>query len=410
MPRRLPIESTQPVLLLAAVRLGLSVGSLILTVALGFPYGGQLALVLAVVAVPWAVGLLVLAVRLPEAGFHPLVAAGDVVVLVIVELVVPETFGAVRVVALFFFAVHAHFQGEARGVAIAAGGVAALVLATALRGGTPVSGDLLAFYEAAFAVASLGVALIVGRLRTAESASRLRARDLTRRTIEAEREIRRRVAESLHDGPVQELIGLDMILAAARQAAERGEAQRLDALIADARELLSRNVQSLRDEIFDLGPYAFSELTYELAVQNCVPVWERRYGLELRLQLERLDLSPGVAGDLFSITQEAVVNAGRHAHADSVTIDLRSYAGFLELRVMDDGEGFGSVDPLGASEPGHVGLASIRERAELLDGKLTIESSGRGTKVLVRAPLPGSRSRSDDRRPHRASVREARAS
>jgi len=406
MLRRLPIESTQPVQLLAAVRLGLSVGSLVLTVALGFPYEGKLALVLAVAAVPWALAMFILSARDPEAALHPLVAVGDLLVLVIVELVVPDTLGAVRVTALFFIAVHAHFQGERRGLAIAAGGVAALVLVTALRGDTPVMGDVLAFYESAFAVVSLAAAVIVGRLRTAESASRLRARDLTRRTIEAEREVRRRVAESLHDGPVQELIGLDMLLAAARQAAERGETARVETLMAEARELLSRNVRSLRDEIVDLGPYAFHELTFDVAVQNCVPVWERRYGLELRLQIERMELPPEVAGDLFSITQEAVVNAGRHAHARAVTIDLRSYGGFLELRVMDDGEGFGAVDPLGPAEPGHLGLASIRERAELLDGELVIQSSERGTKVLVRASLAGGRRHIDGRVSRPAPLRE----
>jgi signal transduction histidine kinase len=59
----------------------------------------------------------------------------------------------------------------------------------------------------------------------------------------------------------------------------------------------------------------------------------------------------------------------------------------VELRVMDDGQGFGDVDPLGPGEPGHLGLASMRERAELLDGELTIEPSERGTKVVVLAPL-----------------------
>jgi signal transduction histidine kinase len=56
--------------------------------------------------------------------------------------------------------------------------------------------------------------------------------------------------------------------------------------------------------------------------------------------------------------------------------------------VTDDGDGFGEVDPLGPSEPGHLGLAMMRERAELLGGELDIETSGRGTRVLIRAPLP----------------------
>jgi signal transduction histidine kinase len=119
-----------------------------------------------------------------------------------------------------------------------------------------------------------------------------------------------------------------------------------------------------------------------------MPVWKRRYGLEVMATLDSLELPPEVAGDLFRIVQEAVVNAGRHADADAVSLSLRSVDSDLELRVTDNGTGFGEVDPLGASEPGHLGLAMMRERAELLGGTLDIETSERGTRVLVRAPLP----------------------
>ena len=57
--------------------------------------------------------------------------------------------------------------------------------------------------------------------------------------------------------------------------------------------------------------------------------------------------------------------------------------------MTDNGKGFGQVDPLGYSEPGHLGLAMMRERAELLDGTLDIETSERGTRVLVLVPRPG---------------------
>lgn len=388
MLRRMPLESAQPAVTLALTRLLTSLGLLILTLALGLPFEGRLAIVLAVVAVPWSAFLLWLARRSPAAALSWLVPVGDLAVLLAIELVVPEAYGAVRFAALFFIAVHAHFQGEMRGLALALGAVVTLVPATALRGDEHVvTGDLLAFYEFAFAVAAVGSSLLVGRLRTTESASRLRARRLTRRTLEAEREVRRRVAESIHDGPIQDLIGLDMLLSAARKAAENGDPSQVDELMAEAHELASRNVQALRDEIVDLGPYAFEELGYETAVSNCAPTWKRRYGIELLLQLERLDLPSEIAADLFSITQEAVSNAGRHSGAETVSISLRSVEGDVELRVMDDGHGFGDVDPLGHGEPGHLGLASMRERAELLDGALTIESSERGTKLVVRAPL-----------------------
>jgi signal transduction histidine kinase len=143
----------------------------------------------------------------------------------------------------------------------------------------------------------------------------------------------------------------------------------------------------LRDEIVDLGPYAFEELGYASAVENCMDFWKRRYGFEVLATIERIDLTPEMAGDLFRITQEAVVNAGRHAHAEAVSISLRKLGKEVELRVTDNGMGFRDGDPLGDAEPGHLGLASMRERAELMQGTLEIETSERGTRVLVRAPL-----------------------
>jgi signal transduction histidine kinase len=58
----------------------------------------------------------------------------------------------------------------------------------------------------------------------------------------------------------------------------------------------------------------------------------------------------------------------------------------VTLEVEDDGRGFGAVDPLGPVEPGHIGLASMRERAEMLGGELAIDSDGRGTCVRIRVP------------------------
>jgi two-component system NarL family sensor kinase len=387
MLRRLPIESNTPVQVFAATRMAAVVVALVAVLALALPDAAEAALVLGGLALPWTVVGLVVARRRPELAVSPVVPVVDFALLVLLEAVAPELLGAVRLAALFLIAAHADFQGGRRGIAVAAFGSIALVVATQLRGDEPVSGNVLVFYEVAFVLAALATGLVVGLSRTAESASRLRARGLSRRSLQAENEVRRRVAESLHDGPVQELIALDMILSAAARAADEGRAEESAGLIEEARELASRNVDTLRDEIVDLGPYAFRELSFDTAVQNCMPVWKRRYGFEVMATLQRIDLAPQVAGDLFRIVQEAVINAGRHAQADTISINLRTVGGLVELRVTDNGHGFVNGDPLGADEPGHFGLASIRERAELLDGELDIETSELGTRVLVTVPL-----------------------
>jgi signal transduction histidine kinase len=385
----LPIESNQPVLAFAVVRLALTALATAAALVLNVPDHGDMIAVLGAGALPWALFVLVIAVVEPNTALNPVVAVGDFAVLLLLETVAPQSYAAVRFAALFLVAVHAHFQGERRGLAIAALGSAALVVPGVIRGEGPTSGGLLAFYETVFVLVSLATAALIGRLRTTESASRLRARGLSRRTIQAETEVRRRVAEAIHDGPVQDLIGLEMILSAAHQAADDGDARQAADFLDQARDIASRNVGVLRDEIVDLGPYAFEELTYAGAIENCLDIWKRRYGFEVMLAIERLEMPAETAGDLFRITQEAVINAGRHAEAEAVSISLRRVENEVELRVTDNGSGFRDGDPLGAMEPGHLGLASMRERAELMQGKLEIETSERGTRVLVRAPLSG---------------------
>jgi two-component system, NarL family, sensor kinase len=385
MVRRLPIESAGPIMVFGLARVVLVLLGFVAILVFGLPHTTGAALVVGGLMLPWTLIVLLVARRRPEFALNPLVPVVDFALLILLEVVAPETVGAVRVAALFLIASHAHFQGERGGMAVAALGSVALVVATQIRGDQPVASDVFGFYEVVFVLSALATGVVVGALRTSESASRLRARGLSRRTIQAETQARRRVAEAIHDGPVQELIGLDMILSAAGQAAEGGRNKDTVALIEEARELATRNLRALRDEIVDLGPHAFQELSFDQAVENCIPVWRRRFGFEVMATIERIDLPSEMAGDLFRIVQEAVVNSGRHAHADAVSINLRSAERHVELRITDNGRGFGSSDPL-TTEPGHLGLASIRERAELLDGVLDIASSERGTRVLVRVP------------------------
>jgi len=89
----------------------------------------------------------------------------------------------------------------------------------------------------------------------------------------------------------------------------------------------------------------------------------------------------------YRVIQEAMSNVAKHAAATKVEVRLEALAGTLVVEVTDDGQGF---DPANAREflrVGKVGLASMRERAELAGGTLTLKSAlGKGTSV--RASLP----------------------
>ena len=383
--RRLSISAIHPVLVFAGARVVLSLGGLAAVAVTRYDGWESTALVIGGLVVPWSIAVMVLALRDKEAALGPLVMGGDLLVLLAVELVTPDASRGVRSAATFLVAAHAHFQGERRGVLLAVVWVTVLVAGSAIRGGSSLDSHVVAFHDTLFALATISTGLVVGRLRTAETASRLQARDLSRHTMREEAEVRRRLAQSLHDGPVQDLIGLDMILSTLGSELDGDGKGRARELLADARELTTRNVQALRDEMVDLGPYGFQDVTLAAAIEGSVPVWARRYDLDIRLDLDPELLPPTVAGELFRISQEAVINAGRHAGASTVWVTLRRADHGVELRVADDGRGF----QLSGQKPGHLGLESMRERAALLDGRLDIESSDEGTVVTARAPLSG---------------------
>jgi signal transduction histidine kinase len=383
---RLPLQSGEPVVWFARVRLALAALALVSVLGFDAPHQARAAAVLAL-ALAWSAGVLRLAGRQRDLAMSPAVAVGDLVVLGVIQVAEPASYAGVRFVALFLIATHAYFLGEVRGLGVALAGVVVLVPAAALLDELPVRGGLLAFYEALFAASAICCGLFVAHLRTTESAARLRARELSRRTIEAEAHVRRRLAETIHDGPVQELIGLDLMLASVDRAVARGNQEQVLERLAEARALTERNIGALRDEIVGLGPYAFDELTFATAIEECVPVWQRRYGIEVELAVDPLNLTNETCGSLFGVASEAVANAGRHAGATRVVVTLRTVGDEVELRVSDDGHGFAGVDPESSTDLGHIGLASMRERAELIGGRLEIETSERGTKVLLRAPL-----------------------
>src|SRR4051812_2314803 len=387
--KRPPIESLRPVVSFAGVRLLLASGALVADAILGFPFDHALAVILGVVAIPWAVAILLIARRNPIAALSPLVPAGDLAMLTAIQSAVPETYAPVHFLALVFIGAHAHFQGQRRGIVIAGLGAAALIAVSVIRKG-PITGDTLAFYETCFAVAALATAAIIGELRGFETAGRLRARELSRRTIVGEDEVRRKVADFIHDGPVQELIGMDMLLQGAMRASERGDVGRTVELIAQSRHLAENNIRALRDEIVNLGPYAFEELSFEIAIERCIPVWHRRYGCDVSVD-GNVELEPQVANDLFRITQEAVANGCKHGEATHIDVKLTEEAGAAELLIVDNGMGFGDVDPLAHHEPGHIGLASMRERADMLGATLDIDTKPGRTVVRVRVPVGGHR-------------------
>lgn len=199
---------------------------------------------------------------------------------------------------------------------------------------------------------------------------------------------RRRVAEDLHDGPVQELTGLGLMLdALARELNEDAPAASVDVsrAAASARE----SVRALRRAIFDLHPMALEELGFSAATRALVQRLEWR-GVEVSLDVAAADvLSDTQRTVAFRIVQEAVANIIRHADPSTVTIAARREAEQLVLEVTDDGRGFDPDHDIRRIDDGHLGLAAVQERAALIGGQVHLDSvEGTGTTLRLVLPTP----------------------
>jgi signal transduction histidine kinase len=87
------------------------------------------------------------------------------------------------------------------------------------------------------------------------------------------------------------------------------------------------------------------------------------------------------------MAQEALTNASKHASPKAVSVLIHRNPSEVRLVIEDDGKGFDASEPL---SEGQIGLAGMRERAHLIGGSLTVESSpGQGTTICVSIPLAG---------------------
>jgi signal transduction histidine kinase len=169
--------------------------------------------------------------------------------------------------------------------------------------------------------------------------------------------------------------------------------ERAKAQLATVQELSHAAMAEMRSLIFELRPVELESDGLVPTLQKHVDVLRRVYGREIELEVagERR-LEPGVEREVFRIAQEALGNALKHSEAERLEVRL-ALNDRVVLAVTDDGTGF---DPGGRQARMHLGLVSMRERAESLGGELTIDSAeGKGTTVTLEAELDGRHSRSD---------------
>jgi signal transduction histidine kinase len=219
------------------------------------------------------------------------------------------------------------------------------------------------------------------RASVAVDLSRRVQRDSLRRVIEGQELERRRLARELHDETGQALTSVLLGLKAVETAEDA------PAALASLRELVVATLQDVRRLAVELRPKALDDFGLVPALERLVETFTEATGIsvEFESQLGAERLQPEVETTLYRIVQEALTNVAKHAGARRVSVLLVRRPGVVSALVEDDGLGFGSDE----EAQGGIGLAGMRERLALLDGRLTIESGrGTGTSLIAEVPLP----------------------
>jgi PAS domain S-box-containing protein len=211
----------------------------------------------------------------------------------------------------------------------------------------------------------------------------LRSEELVRklyaRLLQVQEEERARIAADIHDDSIQVMSAVGIRLQALTIGAEQGEPR--DQL-RKLGETVSEAISRLRRLLFDLRPRVLDEEGLTSALRTYVALMQEQTGLEVRVDgTIGVEPSKEVRLILYRIAQEALVNVGKHANARSVRVALGQSEGGYLVGVHDDGGGF-SIEDVTPSAPGHLGLSSMRERAEMAGGWLRVQSTpGEGTSV-----------------------------
>jgi signal transduction histidine kinase len=206
------------------------------------------------------------------------------------------------------------------------------------------------------------------------------ARTLSGRILTAHENERKRLAREIHDGLGQRFMAVMFNL-------QRINRTLKDNRVTDVIQEVSGSIDELRDISRGLRPSLLDEMGLFAAVQSFCKSFSKKTGLPVRVAGDPgVKLPTPVEENLFRILQESLNNVVKHADAGNAEVILKHSDRNIRLRIEDDGKGFDYYKAL--SDGKGVGLSTMKERVDLIEGSLDIRSRpGKGTVIKVEVPL-----------------------
>ncbi|MEW5940215.1 MAG: histidine kinase [Chloroflexota bacterium] len=212
------------------------------------------------------------------------------------------------------------------------------------------------------------------------------------RMVEVHEEARKKLARDLHDGPTQSVAAMAMRVNLARRMMERNTTMAAEELV-KIEELAHRTTKEIRHMLFTLRPLILESQGLGAALQSMAEKMRETFSQNVTVNIDKNladQMEMGKQGVIFYIIEEAVNNARKHANAAAIAVRFGQVEpGIALLEIADNGIGFDvqAMDK-GYDKRGSLGMINLRERTELVNGLLNIDSApGKGTRVQVYIPL-----------------------
>jgi two-component system NarL family sensor kinase len=223
---------------------------------------------------------------------------------------------------------------------------------------------------------------------TAERTTQLQ--DLAHRLLRVQDEERRKIARDLHDTTGQTLTALKISVSQLQEMCKETPAAL--AIVSEVEQLADQAIGEIRTMSYLLHPPLLDEVGFACAAEWYIEGFAKRSGINVAAEIanprERLPKKVELA--LFRVLQESLTNVHRHSGASDASIKFLHEGDAVILEIRDSGKGIPEERLRllhGVTAKTGVGLAGMRERLQELNGRLDIESDGRGTRMRATVPL-----------------------
>ncbi len=212
------------------------------------------------------------------------------------------------------------------------------------------------------------------------------------RMVEVQEDTRKKLARDLHDGPTQSVAAIAMRINLVRRMLKK-DGKGAEEELQKIEDLAHRTTKEVRHMLFTLRPLILESQGLAAALTAMAEKMRETFAQNVIVNVDEMmveNMEMGKQGVMFYIIEEAVNNARKHANAFHIWVRLRQFeTNIALLEIEDDGAGF-DVEAVNKSydQRGSLGMINLRERTELVNGLLNIDSSpGNGTRIQVYIPL-----------------------